>query len=291
MISSGIKAKTVVVITGANSGIGYQTVLSLLRSSSRGYSIFVGARSLPKAEEAINQFGREDGIRPDLSESEMIPMAVDLESDESIRRCFEDVRGKTDQVDVLINNAGASFDKTGPEIGLTPREIFQKTFEINVTGTHLFTHTFIPLLLNSPDGTLLFLTSGSASLTRTEDKEFSLNESPPSGWPKPTSTSGPGRGGGGGYLSYKTSKVALNMIMREWVRILGNDENIKVFGINPGTVLTNFGGHQEQLRKWGAKDPSTSGEFIRSVIEGERDKDWGKIINPPGAPTGEILPW
>ncbi|WWC69933.1 uncharacterized protein I206_103877 [Kwoniella pini CBS 10737] len=280
--------RTVVIITGANSGIGYQTALSLIRSVDKGYTIFIGARSKSKAEEAIFTLKKEKEVKLDLSN--LIPLVIDLESDESIKNCYDYVKSKTNIVDVLVNNAGSSFDKIGLEMGLTPRQIFQKTFEINITGTHLLTEIFLPLLIKSKNGKILFITSGSSSLNRTEDLNFSLNKSPSSGWPKKIENDD-GIGMMGGFLAYKTSKLGLNMIMREWFRILKNDKNLKVFGINPGTVLTNLGGDKEQLKKWGAKDPSTSGEFIKSVIQGDRDKDVGKIVNPPGAPTGDILPW
>ncbi|WWC91835.1 uncharacterized protein L201_006782 [Kwoniella dendrophila CBS 6074] len=271
---------TTVFITGVNSGIGYETVLALLKSTS-SYKIFLGARSVGKAQDAINRLKGEIGCQ----NSEIYPVVVDLEDDESIQSCFQSVSRKTGRIDILINNAGASFDSIGPSQGMTTRHVFNKTWDINVTGTHILTHTFVPLLIQSPNPRLLFLTSGSASLSRTEDPNWSLNKSPLAGWPKEDES-----GCSGGYLSYKSSKVGLNMVMREWHRILKNDK-VKVWSINPGTVLTNFGGDRKQLIKWGAKDPSTSGNFIKDVIEGKRDNDIGKIVNPPNAPTGDILPW
>ncbi|OCF60931.1 hypothetical protein L486_00575 [Kwoniella mangroviensis CBS 10435] len=277
--------KTKILITGANTGIGYETCLALLRSQIP-YTIFLGSRSRINAENAIKKLHEQINVDQSRSgsDSEVIPVVVDLESDESISACYEEVKSRTDKLDVLVNNAGAAFDGTGPKNGMSQREIFNRTFNINVTGTHVMTQTFIPLLFNSTNPRILFLTSGSASLTRTEDTSFSLNKSPGPGWPKEED-------GEGGYLSYKSSKLALNMIMRDWIRLLRNDDKFKVWSINPGTVLTGLGGDKEQLKKWNAKSPDTSGIFIRNVIEGKRDDQVGKSISPPGAPSGDILPW
>ncbi|WVQ67345.1 uncharacterized protein L199_005541 [Kwoniella botswanensis] len=284
-LSPNTEQKTKVLITGANTGIGYETCLALLRSPIP-CTIFLGSRSRINAENAIKKLYEQINVDRSSSgsDSEVIPVVVDLESDESISACYEEVKSRTDKLDVLVNNAGAAFDGTGSKNGMSQREIFNRTFDINVTGTHAITQTFIPLLFNSANPRILFLTSGSASLTRTEDTSFSLNKSPGPGWPKEEE-------GEGGYLSYKSSKLALNMIMRDWIRLLRNDHKFKIWSINPGTVLTGLGGDKEQLKKWNAKSPETSGIFIRDVIEGKRDDQVGKSISPPGAPSGDILPW
>lgn len=91
----------VVLLTGANTGIGYQIVRALT-SSKRAYSIVVAGRSLDKVQAAI------DSAKAEFSstQSKLYPLQVDLESDESINAAFEKVQTQFDRVDVLINNAG-----------------------------------------------------------------------------------------------------------------------------------------------------------------------------------------
>jgi NAD(P)-dependent dehydrogenase (short-subunit alcohol dehydrogenase family) len=91
----------VVLITGANTGIGYQIVRALA-SSEKAYDIIVAGRSLDKAQAAI------DSAKAEFSstKSKLYPLQVDLESDESINAAFEKVKTQFSRVDVLINNAG-----------------------------------------------------------------------------------------------------------------------------------------------------------------------------------------
>jgi NADP-dependent 3-hydroxy acid dehydrogenase YdfG len=94
----------VVLITGANTGLGYETVRSLCQSPARAYTILLGGRDIEKAEAATQQVQKEF---PD-SPSTVRPIQVNIEHDESIAEAFEQVSNEYGRVDVLINNAGKS---------------------------------------------------------------------------------------------------------------------------------------------------------------------------------------
>lgn len=67
-------------------------------------------------------------------------------------------------------------------------------------------------------------------------------------------------------------------MMREWHRNLKED-GVKVHTISPGYLATGLGGRGEDgNRAAGAADPGPAGDFIKSVIEGARDPDVGKIV-------------
>lgn len=160
------------------------------------------------------------------------------------------------------------------------REAWQRTYSVNVTSTEAFTQQFAPLLLESSNPRLLFVTSGLSSLnTCSGGATVKISGGPPpKGWPKATPTPS--------MIAYRSSKAALNMMMLEWDRLLRVD-GVKVFCISPGFLATGLGGvGQEVLKKAGAGDPSVGGTFIKDVVEGKRDNDTGKVINKDG-----VQPW
>lgn len=159
---------------------------------------------------------------------------------------------------------------------MSTREAFNKTWDVNVTGAHIMTQQFLPLLLKSTDPRLLFITSGLASLEAATDSNNPRYQVPPPGLPKQL-----------GMIGYKSSKVGLNMLMADWTRILKAD-GVKVWCIAPGLLATGLGGNPELLKKMGAKDPSLGGAAIRGVVEGKRDADVGKIVREYDTPT---QPW
>ncbi|KAF3911605.1 hypothetical protein AA313_de0200618 [Arthrobotrys entomopaga] len=230
-------SKTIIVITGANTGIGYEAVKALL-GSEKPYQIYMGARSPDKLEAAIKSLG-------DTGKHTLAPFEIDLLSDESIKAAYTKISSEVDHIDVLINNAG---------------------------GTYVVTDVFLPLLIKSAEPRLLFLTSGLSSLEEATQTTSPRYVTPPPGWPKPAGVS---------FIGYRASKVALNMVMIDFARLLAKD-NVKVWCISPGMLATNLGGDPEFLKKLGAGDPALGGIFIKDVVEGARDQDVGKVIRRDG---------
>lgn len=91
----------VVLITGGNTGIGYETVKALYESGIP-YVILMGSRSLDKAKDAISKLQSEVST----SKSEVVPVQIDIESDDSIANAVKEVESKYGRLDTLINNAG-----------------------------------------------------------------------------------------------------------------------------------------------------------------------------------------
>lgn len=261
----------IVLITGASTGIGFETVKSLLRSNNR-YHILLTARDLGKARDAV-----KEATTAVESNTTVEPLEIDVESDESISSAFELVASRHTRIDCVVNNAGAQFDQHIQDGQMTAREAFTKAYNVNVTGSHILTSTFLPLLLKSEDPRLLFITSGLSSLEIAADPNHYSHKVPPAGLPKAVAVS-----------SYKSTKVALNMIMLEWAKILKND-GVKVFAIAPGFLATGLMvGGIEQMKKVGAGDASVGGDVIRGVIEGKRDADAGKVVREYDTP---VQPW
>ncbi|CAM1503603.1 Fc.00g011940.m01.CDS01 [Cosmosporella sp. VM-42] len=267
-------SKAIVFITGANTGIGYEAVKALFQSS-KSYHIFLGSRTPSNGDNAIAQLKKEV---PSTS-STVEPIQIDITDDDSINKAFETVKEKFGKVDVLINNAGAAWDTAFDKDIIGARHLFNKTYDVNVSGTQVITATFVPLLLASSSPRLLFLTSGLSTL---EGASKALMPRPgfevPKGWPKEGLVIN---------TAYRASKAALNMVMLAWHQLLKVD-GVKVWCISPGFLATGLAGvGAEKLKTWGAGEASLGGVIIQKVVEGERDGDVGKVV----AQDGQVQAW
>ncbi|MCJ1313229.1 hypothetical protein MMC25_006906 [Agyrium rufum] len=262
----------IVIVTGANSGIGYETVKALLQSEKK-YQIFVGARSLDKATSTIESLKKECS---ESTSNALEPLEVDLTSDESIEKAMEKIKAGPGYLDVLLNNAGATFDIAHIQGKVSLRESFMKAYDVNVAGTHVMTYTFMPLLLRSSDPRLIFV-SGLSQITKASEGPYYPTPPQPAGWPKNIDFE---------TIGYRSSKCALNMLMVDWNFKLKAD-GVKVWAVGPGFLATNLGGVPEKAKEMGAGHPSAGGDILRRIAEGERDDDVGKYV----VKNGGILSW
>ncbi|RAH49599.1 NAD(P)-binding protein [Aspergillus brunneoviolaceus CBS 621.78] len=260
-------SKQILLISGGNTGLGLETLRALCRSET-AYDLILAARTLSKGEAAAETLRQEFPGTP----STISPVQLDIADDESIAAAYSTISAKYERLDVLINNAGTQLPPSDP----TPRRAaWNQTLNVNVTGTDIITDTFAPLLLKSSSPRLLFITSGTSSLNETMEPNLFINVPPPAGWPKKQLSAA--------LLPYRASKTALNMVVRDWARVL-NEDGVKVFAVSPGFLATGLGGGIGA--KMGAAHPSVGGELVRDVVEGKRDEDVGLVVK-----EGGVQPW
>ena len=97
--------KQIVLITGANAGLGLE-IVKALAASAHAHTIILAGRSPQKVADAIKQVKTE---LPD-TKSTFDDLQIDIEDDDSISKAFDKFSGSYDRIDCLINNAGKYCD-------------------------------------------------------------------------------------------------------------------------------------------------------------------------------------
>ncbi|XP_047120617.1 farnesol dehydrogenase-like [Schistocerca piceifrons] len=128
-------AGRVALVTGANSGIGAATALSLLR---RGLKV-VG---LDKRIDRVQQLSKS--MRNDAPGT-LYPLQCDVSFEENILRAFKWIKENLGGVDVLINSAGICRENL-PTTGQTAE--WQHTLDVNVLGLSVCTREAVQSMLD-----------------------------------------------------------------------------------------------------------------------------------------------
>ncbi len=147
----------VVVVTGANSGLGLETSRELAR---KGATVVMAARNMEKAEAA-----RAD-IAGEISEASLDVRQLDLASLESIKAFSSKLLGDYDRIDLLINNAGV--------MGIPERETadgFEMQFGTNHLGHFALTALLMPALLRADAARVVTVTSTARHFGRSVDAD------------------------------------------------------------------------------------------------------------------------
>lgn len=240
----------IVLVTGANQGVGYEIVKKLAREHP-DYHIYLGARNPARGHEA------ERTLRHELNSENITFLHLDVTDPSSISSAASSVsKQHGGKLDVLICNAGIMLDE---DSSLASREKLTRTFAVNVVGVVDTTEAFLPLLKKSENAKIVYISSALGSLTNR------MGSAPESAYSQPT---------------YRASKAALNMIMRDYSVMLKGD-GIKINSCCPGFVATNINGYHENA------GPVTDGA-IRAVQLATMGKDGptGTYSNKDGK-----LPW
>jgi NAD(P)-dependent dehydrogenase (short-subunit alcohol dehydrogenase family) len=120
----------VAVITGANTGLGYETALAL---AAHGAHVVLAVRNLDKGKDAISR------IVAQSPQADVALQELDLTSLESTRAAAEQLRADHDRIDLLINNAGVMYP---------PKSTTKDGFELQFGTNHLGHFAFTGLLLD-----------------------------------------------------------------------------------------------------------------------------------------------
>jgi NAD(P)-dependent dehydrogenase (short-subunit alcohol dehydrogenase family) len=202
------------VVTGANTGIGYETARVL---ALRGAEVTLACRDAEKAEAARERIAHEGNGRIDAAGLHVL--RLDLAQLESVRNAADELLASGRSIDWLVNNAGVML----PDRRET-RDGFEAHFGINHLGHFLWTTRLLPRLRESAGARVVMVSSEAlhfATLT-SELHDIDWQERRFSGW-----------------RSYGDSKLANVLFARELSRRL-EGEGIVAHALHPGIVRTEL---------------------------------------------------
>jgi len=199
----------IVLITGANTGIGKETARALAKKSA---TVVMACRNLTKAIPVCESIQKESG-NPQIE-----VLQLDLASLSSIRAFVDQFMGKYPRLDVLINNAGI-FSLRREETG----DGFEKTMGVNYFGPFLLTNLLLPLIEQTPEARIVNVGSDAHFSGQIDLDDINYKKKYP----------------GFGFKAYGTSRLATVLFTQELAERLQN-AGITVNALNPGSVATNI---------------------------------------------------
>ncbi|MFB2118546.1 oxidoreductase [Parapedobacter sp. 2B3] len=201
------------VVTGGNTGIGYETVKALYE---KGANVTLAARDEKKAIAAVEKIKFETKGAANLKIG-----ILNLANLAQIKAFVGQFKTRYAQLDILINNAGVMIPPAS-----TTDDGFELQFGVNFLGHFALTGHLFPLLKNSSNARIVTLSSGAATLTDGIDFENLKLEKPYNEW-----------------QSYAVSKLADILFTYEL------DRKIKVAGLNVLSVAAHPGVTRTDLQR------------------------------------------
>ncbi|KAJ2826037.1 Retinol dehydrogenase 14 [Coemansia sp. 'formosensis'] len=205
--------KKTAVVTGANSGIGFETARALGRA---GFHTILACRNVEQAKEAVERLERQTGL-----EDRFEVMALDLASLESVAAFVEQFKARDCALDVLIDNAGLMMSPYGKT-----KDGIEMQFGTNHVGHFALTTGLLDALKRAEDGARIVVVSSMAAFMTPEinyeavEVESKYNKTD----------------------NYAISKLANMTFTRALARKL-EGSNVTVNVIHPGSIATNLTRH------------------------------------------------
>lgn len=192
----------VAVVTGGSRGIGEMIAEGLVQNGVRTYITARKAEACNATAERLSEFGECHSVPADLS------------TEEGIAAVTEVINENEDQLDILINNAGAAW---GAPLDEFPAGGFDKVMDINVKAPFMLTQALLPKLrasASAADPARVIMTGSIDGIMVPHGDNF----------------------------SYSASKAGIHMLARHMAHFL-NTENITVNCIAPGPFESKMMGY------------------------------------------------
>ncbi|KAJ6144237.1 hypothetical protein N7470_008132 [Penicillium chermesinum] len=241
-----MSAETIVLITGANQGLGFHTARELLLLPK--HHVIVGSRRPSSGDAAVEALRAVPGIQGTVS-----TVALDVTDPRSIATAKSHIETTFQRLDVLVNNAGIfmvpkDISPSGESSMVNDRAL-QHIFATNVVGVASVTEALLPYFV-----------------VPLCDRVSSSDPRSPHG--------------GSFAVEYRASKAAMNMLLLEYHM---SQPDMTVIGADPGFCATEVTGEgADAMRAQGAAEPEVGGRVIASIAKGDKDNLPGRVHSAQG---------
>lgn len=231
-------------ITGANSGLGYETMRVLCL---RGAHVIGIARTMDKAEKACASV-----------EGQATPAFLDLADFESVVNCASMIRAMDIPLDGLICNAGI--------MALPERELVngvERQFAVNHLGHFILINQLMETVMSAPQGRFVILSSrahGRAPKDGIQFDDLAFENQEYSSW-----------------ATYGHSKLANALCSLELAQRLSGTTTTSN-SVHPGVINTNLGRHMPWYMQWAGK--LLGWTFMKTIEEGAATQTY--VATSPG---------
>ncbi len=226
-----------ILITGASRGLGLEFAKQYARD---GWRVFASCRD-PASASDLKRVAEGARGAVDIT-------ALDARDADTVKQAARNLKGEP--LDVLLNNAGVMGPpRAQQQFGNVDYAGWTETLNINTFGPTRVSEAFVDNVAASDRKLIVTITSGMGSLT--------------------DNTSG-------GWLAYRTSKAAVNMVMRSLAVDL-KPRGITCVVVNPGWVRTDMGGPNAEISAEG------SITAMRRLIDKLGPAQSGKFFNYDGS--------
>lgn len=232
---------TTYFVSGASRGIGLELCRQLL---VRGDHVIAGCRSPNTA-----------GLLSDLQKSSknLRIVQVDVDDEQSVRDCFENLEKQGASIDRLFNNAGIIDWRNLEEVS---PDSFSQVINTNLRGAFLVLRHALLCLGRSSDAWIYNMSSRLGSIELRGNTQL------------------------GGAIAYECSKAGLNMLTKQAAIDL-DKKSIKVVSLSPGWVKTEMGGAEAKYEV--VDSVSKLLDITDHLTPLENGRFWGE--------DGEEIPW
>ncbi|KAF8804463.1 NAD(P)-binding protein [Phlegmacium glaucopus] len=244
----------VILVTGANTGIGFELVRLL---AEKKHTVYLGARNETAGRKAEGQLHAE-GLKT------VKFVHIDVTDTATLHAAKEVVENAEGTLDVLVNNAAINTHGNQNATSI-PLSTLRETLEVNFFGVIQTTVTFLPLIRRSTYGGIIVNVSslmGSNSYQANPDGGFPIAGRD---WIA--------------FTAYNSSKAALNSYTIALAHEL-KEEGIKVNAITPGLTST-------KMSKYTGKTARGGAEVLLRWALLEKDGPTGRFIGS----DHKDLPW